>query len=169
LVPLLQTRTPCRHRPDLPIRGRPGMNPSHHAATNKCLAQSNKSRRGTIFRAANGKTRYGSALLVFPFGGAELRERAGCEPSFKRSLLRWPSHAAPRRVRKNKEQGADYLSAVAAGPEPIYAVREHYCPRPIATGQIGQKFAPSCGDARGTSTRNDTRPHTRRAVVEVRS
>src|SRR5262249_14307700 len=50
------------------------------------------------------------------------------------------------------------LPAVVAGPEPIYAVREHYCPRPIATGQIGQKFAPSCGDARGTSIRNDRAP-----------
>src|SRR5215813_2551163 len=30
----------------------------------------------------------------------------GCEASFKRSLLRWASHAAPRRVRKNKEPGA---------------------------------------------------------------
>jgi hypothetical protein len=29
----------------------------------------------------------------------------------------------------------------------IRAVREHYCPRPIVIGQIGQKFAPSCGDA----------------------
>jgi Molybdopterin-binding domain of aldehyde dehydrogenase len=76
------------------------------AVRNKYLAQINKSRRGTISRAPNGKTRYGSALLVFRFGGAELRERPGCEPSFKRSLLRWPSHAAPRRVRKNKEPGA---------------------------------------------------------------
>jgi hypothetical protein len=29
----------------------------------------------------------------------------------------------------------------------IRAVDEHYCPRPIVTGQIGQKFAPSCRDA----------------------
>jgi hypothetical protein len=50
------------------------------------------------------------------------------------------------------------LPAVVAGPEPIYAVREHYCPRPIATGKNGQKFAPSCRDARGTSIRNDSAP-----------
>jgi hypothetical protein len=41
-------------------------------------------------------------------------------------------------------------------------------PRPIAAGRIGQKFAPSCGDARGTSTRNDTRP-IGSLFVEVRS
>jgi len=92
-----------------PVTGRSVPAPSAPlwlAVRNKYLAQINKSRRGTISRAANGKTRYGSALLVFGFGGAELRERPGCEPSFKRSLLRWPSHAAPRRVRKNKEPGA---------------------------------------------------------------
>jgi hypothetical protein len=96
-------------------------------------------------------------------GQNESKGNAGSAPSKKLSL------PAGEKRRPNFRGSSPALSAVAAGPEPIYAVREHYCPRPIAIGQIGQKFAPSCGDARRTSTRNDTRPHTRRAVVEVRS
>ena len=60
-----------------PVTGRSVPAPSAPlwlAVRNKYLAQINKSRRGTISRAANGKTRYGSALLVFRFGGAELWE-----------------------------------------------------------------------------------------------
>ena len=52
-------RADCSSRPLwLPVR-------------NKYLAPINKSRGGTNSPAANGKTRYGSVLPVFPFGGAD--------------------------------------------------------------------------------------------------
>jgi hypothetical protein len=74
------------------------------AATNKCLAQSNKSprvpdatkkaekpyrQRGAISRAANGKTRYGSALLVSTALVAATRSGKPCRsPATKKGRCR---------------------------------------------------------------------------------
>ena len=60
LLPLkpLPTRT-APLSSDLPIRGRPGMNPSHHSSDEQMLAQRNKScTRGWSTKPMNGGNRH---------------------------------------------------------------------------------------------------------------
>jgi len=56
-------------------------------------------RRNFVRRQRQDPLRVSAAGLHRPW--RKPRERLGCEASFERSLLRWASHAAPRRVRKN--------------------------------------------------------------------